>query len=69
MAMGKRKRRLRQQSMWIATQDLPRSASHPFYAKLNRILEENGFDDYVDRERYQAFPRTKVIHNTSFKLI
>ena len=48
MAMGKRQRKLRQQSMWIATQDLPRSASHPFYAQLNRILEQNGFDDYVE---------------------
>ncbi len=48
MAMGKRKRKLGQQSMWIATQELPRSASHPFYARLNRVLEENGFDDYVE---------------------
>jgi hypothetical protein len=30
MAMGKRKRRARQASMWVATQDLPRSAAHPF---------------------------------------
>jgi len=34
--------------MWVATQDLPRSASHPFYAQLNRILERNGFDEYVE---------------------
>jgi transposase len=47
--MGKRKRKLRQQSMWIATQDLPRSASHPFYTQLNRILDQNGFDDYVEK--------------------
>src|SRR5437773_3951804 len=49
MAMGKRKRELRQQSMWIATQELPRSASHPFYKRLNRILEQNGFDEYVEQ--------------------
>jgi transposase len=48
MAMGKRKRKHRQQSMWIATQDLPRSASHPFYTPLNRILEQNRFDNYVE---------------------
>jgi len=48
MAMGKRNRKHRQQSIWIATQDLPRSASHPFYAQLNRILEQNGFDNYVE---------------------
>jgi hypothetical protein len=47
MAMGKGKRK-RHQSMWVATQDLPRSASHPFYGRLNRILERNGFDGYVE---------------------
>jgi hypothetical protein len=40
MAMGKRKRRARQASMWVATQDLPRRASHPFYRRLNRVLDE-----------------------------
>jgi transposase len=50
MAMGKRKRKHRQQSMWIATQDLPRSAAHPFYARLNRILEQSRFDDYVEEQ-------------------
>ena len=49
MAMGKRKRKLRQQSMWVATQDLPTSASHPFYAAMNRVLDKNGFDEYVER--------------------
>jgi transposase len=34
--------------MWVATQDLPRSASHPFYTQLNRILDQSGFDDYVE---------------------
>jgi hypothetical protein len=28
--------------MWVATQDLPRSAAHPFYARLNQILEQHG---------------------------
>ena len=54
MAMGKRKRKLRQQSIWIATQELPRSASHPFYKRLNRILEQNGFDEYVG-QRCESF--------------
>jgi len=49
MAMGKRKRKLRQESMWIAAQELPRSASHPFYKRLNQILEQKGFDEYVEQ--------------------
>ena len=46
--MGKRKRRARQASMWVATQDLPRSAAHPFYRRLNRVLDEAQFDAFVE---------------------
>ena len=35
--------------MWVATQDLPRSAAHPFYRRLNQILERAAFDAYVER--------------------
>lgn len=48
MAMGKRKHRRRQAAMWIATNDLPTTAAHPFYARLNKILDEAGFDGYVE---------------------
>src|SRR5512143_2054821 len=56
MAMGKRKRHAKQASMWVATQDLPRSAAHPFYARLNQILDEHHFDGYVEGlcERFYA---------------
>ena len=46
--MGKRKRHAKQASMWVAAQDLPRSAAHPFYTRLNQILDEHGFDGYVE---------------------
>jgi transposase len=48
MAMGKRRRRAKQTSMWVATQDLPRTAAHPFYSRLNHILDEANFDGYVE---------------------
>ena len=48
MAMGKRRRRLKQTSMWVATQDLPRTAAHPFYTRLNQILDTADFDRYVE---------------------
>jgi hypothetical protein len=44
MAMGKRKRHAKQASMWVATQDLPRSAGHPFYARLNQIPHDKTLD-------------------------
>ena len=52
--MGKRRRRATQASMWVATQDLPRSAAHPFYRRLNQILDEAHFDGYVET-RCQRF--------------
>ena len=48
MAMGKRTRRAKQSSMWVATQDLPRSAAHPFYTRLNQILDQHDIDGYVE---------------------
>ena len=40
--MGKRKRR-EQQPMWVAASELPTSPGHPFYARLNRVLDAEGF--------------------------
>jgi len=48
MAMGKRKRHAKQASMWVATQDLPRGAAHPFYTRLSQILDQHDFDGYVE---------------------
>jgi hypothetical protein len=48
MAMGKRKRRAKQPSMWVATQDLPRTAAHPFYTRLNQILDQQDLDGFVE---------------------
>ena len=31
-----------------ATQDLPRSAAHPFYTHLNQILDQHDFDGFVE---------------------
>ena len=55
MAMGKRKRHANQATMWVATQDLPRSAAHPFYSRLNQILDEHDFDEYVERVCQQFY--------------
>lgn len=47
MALGKRKRE--EQESWVAASDLPTSPGHPFYQKLNQLLAESGFDDYVEK--------------------
>ena len=48
--MGKKGTRDRQASMWVATADLPKSAGHPFYAQLNRVLDDAGFDTFVEAQ-------------------
>jgi len=48
MAMGKQKRQ-RQQELWIAATDVPQGPGHPFYGKLNELLAQRGFDDFVER--------------------
>ena len=48
MSMGTRKRRVRQQELWTPTASLPRAASHPFYERLNAILDQRRFDEVVE---------------------
>src|ERR1035437_9679474 len=48
MAMGTRKQQEQQEELWIATAKLPRSAGHPFYERLNELLERAGFDAFVE---------------------
>ena len=45
--MGKKKRR-QQEDLWVATSELPRTAGHPFYERLNGLFNEHGFDDFVE---------------------
>ena len=47
MAMGKRGRQ-RQENLFIASNTLVKSPGHPFYEKLNQVLEANGFDEFVE---------------------
>lgn len=37
-----------QPPLWIATSDLPASPGHPFYARLNALLDADGFDAFVE---------------------
>ena len=48
MAMGRRRKRVRQEELWTPTAALPVGASHPFYQRLNQILDEKRFDEYVE---------------------
>ena len=53
MAMGQRKRE-RQETFWVPTSELPQTPGHPFYQRLNKILDGQGFDRFV-QERCRKF--------------
>jgi len=56
MALGRRAEE-RQQEMWVASAELPKSQGHVFYRKLNELLAEAGFDRFAEdlcREYYHV---------------
>ncbi len=46
MAMGTRQSE--QGSLWVATAELPKSLGHPFYTRLNALLDAADFDRFVE---------------------
>src|SRR5208337_2614172 len=46
MAMGTRQSE--QESLWVAMAKLPKSPGHPFYTRLNALLDAAGFDRFVE---------------------
>src|ERR1017187_7872019 len=49
MAMGTRKQREKQEDLWIAHTELVSAPGHPFYQKLNELLEAERFDEFVEK--------------------
>ena len=47
--MGMRRREQRQQqTIWLATEQLPRTAGHVFYDRVNKVLAQHGFDEFAE---------------------
>ncbi len=57
MSMGKRKSR--QESLFIATDQLAHTAGHPFYTRLNALLEEFKFDGWIEQRCAQYYEQTE----------
>ena len=47
MAMGRRQRE-RQGELWVPTAEMPSTPAHPFYRKLNEVLNDHGFDGFAE---------------------
>jgi len=47
--MGTRKKRQRQENLWYGG-ELPRAPGHPFYKRLNEVLDAAGFDLFCEAQ-------------------
>src|SRR6202051_4594162 len=50
MAMGTRRRRQRQERLWISQQELAKGPGHPCYKRVNELLETERFDEFAEKE-------------------
>jgi transposase len=71
MAMGKRK--AKQESLWVATEEITRPKGHPFYLKVNEVLEEHKIDqrlEHLCRRFYKpVFGRPSMAPGVYFRLL
>ena len=58
MAMGRRKDRARTPGLWIAAHELPPTGGHPFFQRLNQILDAHAFDDFVEAQCAPCYATT-----------
>jgi len=47
--MGTRKGRERQGDLWVAYTEMASGPGHPFYVRLNEVLDGEGFDAFVEK--------------------
>ena len=69
--MGKRK--AKQESLWVSTEEIARSDGHPFYRKVNQVLEEHKLDqrlEHLCRRFYKpVFGRPSMAPGVYFRML
>jgi transposase len=50
MSMGTRKQRQRQEPLWVMHTELATAPGHPFYRRVNELLDCEKFDEFVESE-------------------
>jgi hypothetical protein len=68
MATGTRKQREKQEGIWIAQAEMASAPAHPFYQKLNELLEGEEFDEFVE-ERCAKFYAPKYEVDTMARVL
>ena len=69
--MGKRKPK--QEVLWVSTQEIPKGAGHPFYAKVNEVLEQHKVDKRLEplcgRFYKPVFGRSSMAPGVYFRML
>ncbi len=68
MALGRRNE-LQQGELWVATQQLPTSPGHVFYEKLNGLLAEGKFDEWVENLCEQYYAQKRPARHSARRLL
>ena len=73
MAMSRREDRARTPGLWIATNALPVTGGHPFYQRLNQVLDTHAFDAFVEAQCAPFYAATvgrpSLLPGTYFRLL
>lgn len=71
MGMGRRNSE-RQQELWVPTHDLASAPRHVFYERLNRLLADADFDEWIEgrcRDYYAVGGRDSIPPGTFFRMV
>jgi len=73
MSMGTRKHRQRQEQLWVTHTELATGPGHPFYMRLNELLDQEKFDEFAETECAQFYAekngRPSLTPGTYFRLL
>src|SRR5215210_9318675 len=71
--MGTRKQRQRQEQLWVTHTELASGPGHPFYTRLNELLDQEKFDEFGEVECAQFYAekngRPSLTPGTYFRLL
>lgn len=71
--MGTRKQRQRQEQLWVTHTELATGPGHPFYTRLNELLDQEKFDEFAEVECAQFYAerngRPSLPPGTYFRLL
>ena len=73
MSMGTRRQQQRQEDLWFTHNELAQAPAHPFYQRVNQLLDSEKFDELVEQECSRFYAdnngRPSLAPGTYFRLL